>query len=233
MEAKTSRRMYRTKEDLQREKIEEIDKILHEPEMTEFEKRTLECYEDDEDAYANGKVPRLGTLKTVVGHILDSNDEYILRVCDCISTKSQSWFDQEFNTVFPFADPYSRRQVIKGFRDLATTASRPKPGDIQIFKNPSNKYDPHVVAFFCQICPGRPFTGINKHKRFLLDDLEHRLTYFKMCLDKLGNLHPDSIALNEFFGCIANREEWPKYCEVLDDFSEKHKYCQVRIFRNK
>jgi len=217
------------KEMRQKRLVEQYDKVMHEPEMSFYEKKKIEKYWDDEDTYEKQKRPRLGGLKTVHGDVLDSNEAYILQPCDCISlhpTKN----DEYFQCAFPFANPYGTRQVMKGFRDITAPMFRPKPGSIQVFTNPMDE-DNNIVAMYCQVGSGKPFTGVNKKMRFGKDTWDDRLQYFKMCMDQISELHPPNIALEEGFGCYGNEEQWHKYCDVLDSFIDANPHCYTVVYK--
>src|SRR5919206_3160170 len=98
-------------------------------------------------------------ITIVQGSIIQCNEEYVIQQCDCISTKCTK-LDMNYVEEFPWADVYGQRKQMNGYRNMASYDSRGKPGTIKIFDNGS-KNDPKVVAFFTQICPGKPFTGIN------------------------------------------------------------------------
>lgn len=196
--------------------------------LTLWERKELERIWDDQETFAMGKLPRYGSMKYMAAHVLDSDAEYVLQECDCTSTTPQG-LAAEYLHVFPYADPYGKRRPMNGNPNICLPADRPVPGDIEIFEGAP--CDSKVVAMFVQVCPGPPYTGINKTKRFPNDSSEDRRSYFRSCLKKLGAQHPDSIALPQYFGCRDRKEEWDAYCDILDEFADEHHYSDIKIFR--
>jgi hypothetical protein len=170
-------------------------------------------------------------IKTVQGSVLDTVEEYVLQQCDCISTQATN-LDADYKREFAWADVYGEenRAPMNGFRNLATPDTRGKPGEIQIF--PSGNEEPNIVAMYCQYCPGRPFTGINKKMRFKNDTYENRLQWFVECLKKVGEItpKPQSIALPDKLGCYRNGGDWNIYSDKIQEFADEHPDIHIYIY---
>lgn len=165
-------------------------------------------------------------IKIVQGSVLDCNEEYVLQQCDCISTLTKD-LDSDYKREFSWADVYGERKQINGFRNLANVDSRGKPGDIKVF--PGNG-EPNVVAMFCQICPGKSFTGVNKNKRFKDDTPENRIKWFEECLNKLSKLKPKSVALPNNLGCYRTGGDWDIYSDKIQEFADNNPACHIYIY---
>jgi hypothetical protein len=96
----------------------------------------------------------------------------------------------------------------------------------------SGNYEPNVVAMFTQVCPGKPFTGINKNKRFKNDTEENRKLWFEQCLKKLSDLKPTSLALPHRFGCYRNGADWNEYSDKIQEFADQQPRCLVLIYQD-
>jgi len=166
-------------------------------------------------------------IKIIQGCVLDSVEEYVLQQCDCISTQAKD-FDHDYVREFAWADVYGERTQMNGFRNLATSDTRGKPGEIKVF--PSGNEEPNIIAMFTQICPGRPFSGMNSKKRFKDDDADNRLKWFGECLDKITALKPKSVALPDKLGCYRNGANWDVYSDKIQAFSDANPKCMVYIY---
>lgn len=167
-------------------------------------------------------------IKIIQGSVLDTMEEYVLQQCDCISTQAKD-LDHDYVREFPWADVYGERTAMNGYRNLATVDTRGTPGDIKVF--PSGNEEPNIVAMFCQMCPGRPFTGINSKKRFKDDTAENRLKWFEECLDKVTALKPRSVALPDKLGCYRTGGDWDAYSDKIQLFSDANPKCMVYIYK--
>jgi len=166
-------------------------------------------------------------IKIIQGSVLDTNEEYVLQQCDCISTQALD-LDADYKKEFPWADVYGERKQMNGFRNLAVIDSRSTPGDIKVF--PSGNEEPNIIAMFCQVAPGKPFTGINKSKRFKHDTKENREKWFESCLKKISELKPTSIALPNKLGCYRTGADWEKYSDMIQEFSDANPKCHLYIY---
>ena len=166
-------------------------------------------------------------IKIIQGSVLDTNEEYVLQQCDCISTQASN-LDADYKKEFPWADVYGERTPMNGWRNVATMDTRGKPGDIKVF--PSGNEEPNIIAMFSQNCPGRPFTGINKTKRFKDDTEENRLKWFEECLNKISELKPRCLALPDKLGCFRNGANWDSYSDKIQEFSDANPKCYVMIY---
>jgi hypothetical protein len=166
-------------------------------------------------------------IKIIQGSVLDTNEEYVLQQCDCISTQALH-LDADYKKEFPWGDVYGDRTPINGFRNLATVDTRGIPGTIKVY--PSGNDEPNVVAMFSQVCPGKPFTGINKAKRFKDDTKVNRLKWFKECLERISELKPKSIAVPNRLGCFRNGANWEDYSDALQEFSDLNPQCYVMMY---
>jgi len=176
---------------------------------------------------SNVQSERAFMIKIVQGSVLDAVEEYVLQQCDCISTQVKD-LDADYKREFPWADVYGERTPMKGWRNLATVDTRGKPGDIKVF--PSGNDEPNVVALFCQMCPGKPFTGINHKKRFKDDTYENRLKWFEECLKKVAELKPKSLALPHNLGCSGSGGDWNDYSDKIQEFCDDNPDCHIIIY---
>ena len=167
-------------------------------------------------------------IKIIQGSVLDAQEDYVLQQCDCLSTQPKD-LDLDYKKEFPWADVYGMRAPMNGFRNIATNDSRGKPGEIQQF--PAGTEEPTVIAMFSQICPGRPFTGFNKNKRFKDDTAENRVKWFTQCLEEITKLNPESIALPDQLGCYRNGADWEIYSDIIQEFADKNPQCYIYIYK--
>ena len=64
-------------------------------------------------------------IKVVPGELLDSIDQYIVQLNNCVSVVPKG-FALDVVNAFPWADPYGQREVMKGFRDISSPSTRPE-----------------------------------------------------------------------------------------------------------
>lgn len=166
-------------------------------------------------------------IKIIQGSVLDAQEQYVLQQCDCISTQAKD-LDSEYKNEFPWANVYGLREPMNGFRHIAKNEFRGKPGEIKVF--PSGTDEPSIVAMFSQICPGRPFTGLNKSKKFKDDTVENRAKWFAQCFDELTKLNPESVAMPYEFGCYKNGADWEKYSDTIQEFNDRNPDCWTFIY---
>lgn len=167
-------------------------------------------------------------IKLIQGSVLDTKEQYVLQQCDCISTVRQK-LDADYAKEFSWADVYGDRENMKGWRNLATIGTRGTPGEIKVFDGGS-KDETQVIAMFTQMCPGKPFTGLNNKRRFKTDTTDQRLEWFKQCLEKLLPLKPESIAMPNKIGCLNNDGDWEKYSDCIQELSDKLPDCTFYIY---
>ncbi len=163
-------------------------------------------------------------LKIIQGSILDSNEDYVVHLCDCFSLGSEVE-DKRFQREFFWATPYESRKQLRGSRNLATSETRDRPGTISTYDGP-DRHDPTVVVMFAQLCPGRPFSGVNQKKRYKEDTAENRLEWFRSCWGKLVDLEPGSVALS-YSRCV---DDCDVYADVIEEFCDAHPKWRVYMF---
>ncbi len=195
---------------------------------------------DNKRRLLDNELPPKGYIRYVKRDLFGNSQEYVLQQCDCTSTSPPTQLDKDYLSAYPYADVYGER-ARSGQVDQAGTIrlyrprSSPSPDSDNSTEESERSYGPIVVAMFTQVSPGKAAKTSKPLKSTKPDeqgdtDLD-RYLYFENCLDKLGKLHPDEVALPDLFGCYKNTATWRHYAEALDRFSDAHPYSQIYVYK--
>ena len=134
-------------------------------------------------------------------NILNSNEDYILHQCNCITTKGKGLSKQIF-------DKYPESNIY-----LAHETKRDIPGTISIKGK--------IINLFGQKYPGKP-----KYKNDLAED---RLRFFKEALNYLpSNI---SIAIPYGIGCGLASGNWNDYEILIDEFGKSRSDINIVLYK--
>lgn len=86
-------------------------------------------------------------MRTVIGDIVKSKDQYILQQCNCLTVRGHG-LSETLARAFPYADIYSERRP-QGNRNLAIEDDRAKPGTVSICMDPQGN-NPGIICLFGQ-----------------------------------------------------------------------------------
>jgi len=132
-------------------------------------------------------------------NILEAKQKYIAHQCNCLTTTGKG-LSKEIFKKYPFANIYCQRK----YRT---------PGNIIICSSDSDKKI--IINILGQNFPGK--------SKFESDSVEKRLKWFEKCLDEIGNLGIDEIAMPYKIGCGLAGGDWSKYLKLIENFGEKYK----------
>lgn len=151
-------------------------------------------------------------IKKIHGNIIDSDAQFIVHQCNCVSTGMAGLAKTIFKK-YPYSDTYSKRNS-KEERSLDD------PGTISIHGNGKDKR--YIVNFYSQYYPGKA-----KYKN---DSLEIREKWFEKCLDLLGQVEDlKSVAFPYGIGCGLAGGDWDKYYGMIEDFSDRNPDTEIFI----
>jgi len=171
-------------------------------------------------------------VKIVKGDLLNSNEEYIVQQCNCLTVSSHGLSKSISDKYGKWADPYCQRKRI-GKRNLAQEQYRDKPGTIKILTStPSDPkittVQPNVVCIFGQWVPGVP-GKYKTYPKWEIDNYENRLKWFEEALLSI----PSDIKRLAFpykIGCGLAGGNWNKYYKIIQKFEELSK-CECIIYK--
>jgi O-acetyl-ADP-ribose deacetylase (regulator of RNase III) len=157
------------------------------------------------------------TANIVEGNLFDSDAQYIVHQCNCITWASAHLAGEVFRH-YPWSDIYTQR---KG------TDYRDTPGEIIIRGN--GKDQRYVIAVLGQYYPGKP-----RYPNSKLDGAEARKGYFFSGLKKIIEIPGlKSIAFPWGIGCGAAGGDWNFYHELIKKFAAAIPTVDVRIYHLK
>lgn len=134
-------------------------------------------------------------MEIIEGDLLTSGEKYIAHQCNCISIGSRG-LAKSIPDKWRYADVYTQRK------------QHSKPGTI-ILTSPEEEYAPHVICMFAQFQPGKP--------NIYNDSSQHRLSWFKACLEEINKLNIDTIAMPYNIGCGLAGGNWEDYLKLLEE----------------
>jgi len=142
--------------------------------------------------------------------LLTSTEDYIVHQTNCKSKGSASGIARVIFDAYPYADIYKNR------------TEDDHPGTVIIKGNGTSER--YVVNFNSQVYPG----GI-KYPKSLLDGINAREKYFKLCLNELDKIsYNKTIAFPCYIGCGIAGGNWNNYLKMIEDFAVNH---NVFIYR--
>lgn len=163
-------------------------------------------------------------MKIIEGDILNSQEEYIVQQCNCLTITS-SGLSKTLADKWSWADPYSKRRRI-GSRNLAIEEDRDAPGTIRILS--SN--DKNVICMFAQWAPGK-CQKYKSYPSYEIDTYPNRKIWFQKCLDLIADIDGiKSIAFPYKIGCGLAGGNWNDYYEMLEEF-DKNTSIEVVIYK--
>ncbi len=165
-------------------------------------------------------------MRTVIrGNILDSNEDFILQQCNCVTLWGKGLSDQiarKFGV-----DVYSYRTPITNSpkSNVCSLDTRSTVGTVYIVGGNQDK--PQIINLFGQYLPSHP-RAWHPHiatEAGVPDDYSSRERYFKEGLDALIEDFKDresvSIAVPYGIGCGLAGGNWLHYEKMLDEFEEQ------------
>jgi O-acetyl-ADP-ribose deacetylase (regulator of RNase III) len=156
-------------------------------------------------------------MKIVKGNILNSKEKYILQQCNCLTVRSHG-LSKTLADKWEWADVYKNRRSLNN-RNLAIESDRDEPGTIKILSSPDE--DKMVICLFGQWAPSQP-QKYKSYPKYEIDTYDNRKKWFKMCLDEIGELDIDVVAVPWQIGCGLAGGNWSEYKEMLEEFEEKY-----------
>lgn len=131
----------------------------------------------------------------IEGNLLEFKVECIVHQTNCVSKGSSGLARQLFKK-YPWANVYQQRR------------NRSTPGTID-FRSNGEKV---IAAFYSQYYPGK-----SKHPN---DSPQHRLLYFRNCLQALSKKEYSSVAFPYGIGCGLAGGDWKVYYNEIVAFSK-------------
>ena len=164
----------------------------------------------------------------VYGDILTITEvDAIVHQVNCLTVKSHGLSSQIAHK-YPWADLYTTRDQV-GTRNLATPATRGRPGTLRIFRH---AHYPAVVCLQAQWDFGRCDDPRHRHIPPYTDTKEHRVEWFEQCLHELGHTEFKTIAFPFKIGCGLAGGAWVTYRHRLKEFAQKyHKHVIIVVPR--
>lgn len=183
------------------------------------------------------------SLRVIVADMLEkysaAETAIIVQQTNSVATRTHGgYLSGHIARRLPFADPYRRRQNLKGLNNLAAEPHRPKPGTVSVLKGGAGATA--VACFHAQFKMGTQDSTYFKHSKnaHLIDDAywreagrdtaERRLANFGACLERLKEsllYDPEFLKYNHvvfpfLIGCGAAKGNWPDYLAALASFGD-------------
>ena len=181
--------------------------------------------------------------KNIIGDITEKfktkNNALIVQQNNCTAVKHKNGsFSWRLKNSFPYSDPYGGRKCKGTYPNLAEENERPQLGSVGIQHCPRN-VGPSIAYFFAQFKMGKAnskfyidYPNTDSSYNYIAkneDTKEHRLKYFKMCLDRLHELIStgdelsgiNQIVFPKSIGCSSGGGDWRKYNSAIINFIEK------------
>ena len=166
---------------------------------------------------------------------INDQEALILQQNNCTAVKLH------FNTLagnlaktLPYSNPYSDRKPTARYKNLAIIKDRPEPGSIGLRRKPGQ---PIVCCLFAQYRMGGPNSqyyskcnNIDEIYKNTPDGRYDRLTYFKLCLNKIINLFKNrdleiknirKIIIPKYIGCGAAKGNSKDYNAEIIKFANQ------------
>lgn len=138
------------------------------------------------------------TIKFVNDNILNSNEQYIIHSCNCVTKNSKGLAKSIFDK-FNYANTYKTRE------------KNSIPGTIDICGNGDNKR--YIINLYSQIYPGS--------SKYSNDTKELRLKWFNECLIKVSKIENlNSIAIPYNISCGLAGGNWNDYNDLIIKFDK-------------
>ena len=139
-------------------------------------------------------------LHVVNGDLLNSNEQYIVHQCNCVTTTA-AYLAHAIFEKFPYSDVYSAR------------VTNDTPGNILI--RGDGKDQRYIIALFGQYFPGFP-----KYADSSKDGVKARQKYFHQGLLKIAKIPSlQSVAFPYGIGCGAAGGNWDIYSRIIMNFA--------------
>ena len=176
-------------------------------------------------------------LEQIDGDIFDSRFKNqhtcIVHQCNCVAIKPHGLSESIVSNFGQYTNVYSLRKPIVKRGNIATAATRSKPGEIHICHG-----SPNVAALFGQFLFGSSDPNARKYwqktlnndeelvKGYKNDTKNDRLVYFEKALDNLFNYFNQNLKIHTIvfpyrIGCGSAGGEWPKYRHQIEKFANK------------
>jgi O-acetyl-ADP-ribose deacetylase (regulator of RNase III) len=161
-------------------------------------------------------------IRTVQGDLLDAEEEYICQQCNCITIRSHG-LSASIVKRFPHADPYAIRRSV-GNRNMSIPEDKSVPGTIEVYGSDTER---KVICMFAQYGMGTPYSYNNT----VTDSYTDRAKWFSLCLEKIEDLQPSSIAFPYQIGCGLAGGNWMVYNKVISDWAKRNPNISVTIYK--
>ena len=146
------------------------------------------------------------------------NVEAIVHIVNCLCTHSHG-LSSQIAKQFPWSDIYAKRRSLLN-RNLAVEEDRGKPGTIVRYSSPYY-HTPDIICLLAQWDYG---TAQNRRCRQIppyKDSSRERSLWFEQCLNELGQMGVNSIAVPYKIGCGLGGQNWSEYLNILKQFSRR------------
>lgn len=148
------------------------------------------------------------TIKIIKGDILNSNSQYIIHQCNCV-TKNAGGLAKAIFDKYPYANTYISRN------NSSTLGSIEIKGD--------GKDERFIINMYAQFYPGKP--------NYNNDSYENRKQWFYECLLKISKIkNLKSVAIPFGIGCNLAGGNWIDYYKMICDF-DKSVNIQIIIYK--
>lgn len=161
-------------------------------------------------------------ISFVKGDILDSQEQYLCQQCNCISVRSHG-LSQQIASRYPHANPYALRSQL-GRRNHCIKDHIAVPGTIDVLGTGDQR---RVICMYAQYGMGKP----GSYGSTISDSHHEREQWFISCLRKIGDLHPESIALPYRIGCGLAGGDWDRYLNIIKDWSSDNPSIKIVIYQ--
>ena len=166
------------------------------------------------------------------------NSALICQINNCTARKLHPYsFSWELAQVFNYANPYQHRSS-GPYPNLAEIRHRPDLGSVEILHPPTGTKGPSFACLYSQYKMGKwdstyylnSFKADQdyKYKALRKDTYQHRVQYFKQCLNnllikiKLNDIYP-VIVFPKYIGCGLAKGDWKDYEPIIVNFCHQLK----------
>lgn len=162
-------------------------------------------------------------MNVVQGDILESNAEYIVQQCNCLTVRAHG-LSQTLSRRFAHANLYSKRRAIYKNKNLAVPEDRGTPGSGIILQG-----TPNIVCLFGQWRPGKCNSlYFSKYPETTpREDFIVREKWFKTALWSFGlylrhiGVNKATVAMPYRIGCGLAGGNWETYQSIICEFEEE------------